>query len=213
MVILTFFSNDISDTALLKEIRENGEIVRQELTGNKIISGHLVTNSAFYKIKFWFHNHSALYRKISERIHIIKRNLNKEKVLLPYYLKEKTPWPEDVVYRRTIQSIINISELLAEKNVKLNIVYIPTGYQVEKKYSQFFYGLYPGLEDWDRIYDVKQPQTFLKEQLAEKGIEIFDPTDFLRQAESSHGGLYFRYDQHFTPQGHKVFASYLKSLI
>jgi hypothetical protein len=57
--------------------------------------------------------------------------------------------------------------------------------------------------------DILQPNVFLQEEFAARGMELIDPLDSMRERGASVGPLYGSIDAHLNREGHQALADYL----
>ncbi|MDO8634603.1 MAG: SGNH/GDSL hydrolase family protein [archaeon] len=112
-------------------------------------------------------------------------------------------------WQRTFKYIKKIADYSAEKNVKFILHAYPYGHQVNEKawdYGRYFWGLKRGT-----IYS-NEPFEKLEKFSSENQITFISSFEAIKHA-SAEKKLYFDYDGHFNPEGHKVLGDFLAKKI
>lgn len=234
IVIIGFFPyNDLYDSIILNIFKDkNGEVVKQELKGFKVISGEIVESNAnsnanysfLGKIHVWLELHSIVYYKLNLASKVIKifnkemlKNIKNKKVTvdieksaMPYYFINAGPKEDDKLYKECLQSIINIKEFLENKNKKLIVFFIPSSFQISNYYQHGMAVNYRfNIEQMDKAYQMKQPNVYIEEFFDKNRILYIDPMDYFRKIDNDNYRLYYYYDCHLNKNGHYEAAEFI----
>lgn len=203
LVIYAFFVNDFNDNDMKSkadaesfiEEKRDGNIAKKEVLFNlrqtlrKAYAYNYIINSlkkiSIIRKQFYLHGLSTPtvpFYEIEELIRFEYSEPVKQLVDLTfdYILKMDT-------YSRGIKA-------------KFLIFYLPDYFSVYYKLIKIGTG-----ESWDERYDMSKPQNLTQKFCDENHIFYFNTVPFL-QGEAESQRLYYENDQHFTKQGHKVFA-------
>ncbi|MBL4888992.1 MAG: hypothetical protein JKX97_03085 [Candidatus Lindowbacteria bacterium] len=159
----------------------------------------------------WLNTHSSLFAYVLHRLHKIfpgqaeDLGYTGETIANNLLFAARDSEPDDTYYPRwnkSLSYILNIQDLLKKNNIPFTLVTYPYGHQVsvdawkEGRRAHHF----PDGVSSDR------PFRFLEQWSKENDIDFFSLDEvFLSHPEP--GSLYFTYDGHWTPEGHRVAAN------
>lgn len=107
-----------------------------------------------------------------------------------------------------------MNKYLTSKGKNLIVFFIPSNFQISKDYQSAMKKYYNYSETlMDKAYEVRQPQTWIKQIFEEKGIFYIDPTDSFRSKNTNKFMLYLDYDAHWNKNGHEEAANIIKDAL
>ena len=156
----------------------------------------------------WIH---PLYTELRRRSHgvvLLKRSLLGLLVRLgfsdhafpPLLLRENAGSPR---FARTAEAAREIADLARGHGARPLFVLLPADYQVSPELGHAF-AAGAGLPQ-DRV-DLEQSRSRLREELAQRGLEVVDPFEALQQAAAQGAAPFGRVDRHLSPAGQDVVA-------
>lgn len=103
----------------------------------------------------------------------------------------------------TRKPILDLAGLCKTHHIEFMVLFIPDRYQVEDAYWQQWIQKYR-LDA--SLYDLDGPNKYMQDLCSKNGIKFLDVTPKLRMEQSSGRSMYWKIDNHLSPEGHKVVA-------
>jgi lysophospholipase L1-like esterase len=209
VVMAVFLGNDLADAA-----HAGDEVV--------IVDGLLAPKQSSQGIKVWLHRHSHLYVAIKGLLEQPGFRPLRAKLGLGEPWKVRTLREEFGVYRRNVQTemasaieatdraLAGLAAMATESGFALGAVLIPSEIQIDP--GRWQAGL-AGLDLDPEQYDPAAPTQVFKGLLDRHQIPTLDLTGVFAEGLARGDALYFRFDRHWTTDGHAVAAERLAEFL
>jgi lysophospholipase L1-like esterase len=176
------------------------------------------TGSMSAKIKNWLSKKSAIYNLLIR----LRRYGWINDLFLRTGLVQDTPPAEleiftnppsehaQVFWEATRKPILDLAGLCRAHDIEFMVLFIPDRYQVEDSYWRQWVQKYR-LDA--SLYDLDAPNKYMQDLCSKNGIKFLDVTPKLRTEQLSGISMYWKIDNHLSPEGHKVVAENMATVI
>ncbi len=227
LVVIGFFpENDVVNDVRTRRIIRNakGDIVETKLSGFTIEDGFIAAEhtvqSPFhhavtaFKNRLW--NTFMVYRVIEEARNRVRywRHPELQNTQLPAFFFGGSVNGEEVDV--TLRAIQQMDRLLKAHGKTLVVCFIPSNFQISSRYDRSIIdrpGYRVRLEQMAVARSLREPQTSLSRWFAANGVRYLDPTEEFIRAERDGTKLYFDFDGHLSPKGHRLMAKLLEEYL